>query len=379
MPRKKVYLVTGAAGEWGKRVASQLILQQGAHVIGLDREKPGKEIRGLDFIQADMRDPLISDLLKSEKVDTICHLAFMETRQPSENAFDVNVIGAMKLLAACSRSGVKKVVIKSSIAAYGAQAMNSSFLTETHPLNGSREVGILRDLMEIEAFCSDFQRKYPEIILTILRFPNIIGPTVNTTMVRYLKEPIVPVLLGFDPRMQIIHENDVTRAIVKAALQDFPGTFNVAAEGILPLLRVVALAGKMPLPVIHLLAYWGKSLLSGADSQAFASIPYDLDSLRYDCIGDLTKMRNEFGFTPAQTAEETLREFAAYLRLSPYKSADDDLKRDEENLREQLERRRQEAVKRRSRNDEYPGGDENSSPDKDASYTADLSEGEEGA
>jgi UDP-glucose 4-epimerase len=257
--------------------------------------------------------------------------------------------------------------------------MNSSFLTETHPLNGSREVGILRDLMEIEAFCSDFQRKYPEIILTILRFPNIIGPTVNTTMVRYLKEPIVPVLLGFDPRMQIIHENDVTRAIVKAALQDFPGTFNVAAEGILPLLRVVALAGKMPLPVIHLLAYWGKSLLSGADSQAFASIPYDLDSLRYDCIGDLTKMRNEFGFTPAQTAEETLREFAAYLRLSPYKSADDDLKRDEENLREQLERRRQEAVKRRSRNDEYPGGDENSSPDKDASYTADLSEGEEGA
>ncbi len=163
----------------------------------------------------------------------------------------------------------------------------------------------------------------------MLRFPGVVGPTADTALVRYLKEPLIPVLLGFDPRMQFIHENDLTGAIVYAALHDTPGVFNVAAEGILPLLKVIALAGKMPLPVFHLFAYWGNSFLSRASSRVSNSIPYDLDSLRYDCVGDLTKMRTEFGFIPKYKAEETLREFTGYLRVSAFRPATNDLKHHE--------------------------------------------------
>jgi UDP-glucose 4-epimerase len=339
MPKKKVVLVTGASSEWGKRVASLLISLPGMHVIGLDKEKPEEDIRGLDFIQADIRNNLIGDLLNSEKVESICHLAFIETRQPSEDAFDFNVMGTIKLLATCSNAGVKKVVLKSSMAVYGAQSTNSAFLTETHALKGDRSVGELRDLIEIEAFCNGFQRQAPGLNLTVLRFPNILGPTVNTSMVRYLKEPLVPVLMGFDPRMQIIHENDVIGALVYALLHDVPGAFNVAAEGVLPLLRLIAMAGKIPLPVFHLFAYWGKAAFGGIGNRAFDSIPYDLDSLRYDCVGDLAKMRDVFGYSPQYTAVETLREFASYLRISTYKTDPDDLKRDEDRLRDTLERR----------------------------------------
>jgi UDP-glucose 4-epimerase len=344
MPKKKVFLVTGAAGEWGKRICTQLISQPGIHVIGLDKVKPAEGMPGLDFIQADMRNSLIDDLLKSEKVDAVCHLAFIETQQPSEEMFDFNVMGTMKLLAACSNADVKKVVIKSSMAVYGAKATNSSFLTEAHVLNANRSVGELRDLVEIEAFCNGFRRKAPDLTLTVLRFPGILGPTADTSLSRYLKEPLVPVLMGFDPRMQIIHEEDVTGALMHALLHELPGTFNVAAEGILPLLRVIALAGKIPLPVFHLFAYWGKSFISGTGNGRFGSVPNDLDSLRYDWVGDLKKMHDEFGFTPKYTAEETLREFAGILRVSPFKQNGDDLKRDEERLRDTLDRRQREKT-----------------------------------
>ena len=342
MPKKKVFLVTGAAGEWGKRISARLLAQPGIHVIGLDKVKPVEEIKGLDFIQADVRNSLIGDLLKSEKVDTVCHLAFVETLVPSEDIFDFNVMGTMKLLAACQNAEVKKVVIKSSMAVYGANATNSAFLTEAHALNGNHAVGELRDLVEIETFCNGFRRQAPNLTLTMLRFPGIIGPKADTSLTRYLKKPLVPVLMGFDPRMQIIHEDDVTEALMHALLEELPGTFNVAAEGILPLLRVIALAGKMPLPVFHLFAYWGKSVLGRVSNRKFDSIPFDPDTLRYDCVGDLTKMHAEFGFTPMYTAEETLREFAGILRVSAIKRGTDDLKRDEDRLRDTLERRRRE-------------------------------------
>ena len=340
MPKKKVFLVTGAAGEWGKRISAQLLSQPGIHVIGLDNVKPVEELRGLDFIQADIRNSLIGDLLKSEKVDTVCHLAFIESVQPSEETFDSNVMGTMKLLAACLSADVKKVVIKSSMAVYGANPKNSAYLTEDHVLNGNRSVGELRDLVEIEAFCNGFRRQAPNLTLTVLRFPNIIGPTADTSMTRYLKEPLVPVLMGFDPRMQIIHEDDVTGAVMHALLHEAPGVFNVAAEGVLPLLRVISMAGKIPLPVFHLFAYWGKTVLGRDGNRRFDSIPYDLDTLRYDWVGDLTKMHTEFGFTPKYTSEETLREFAGILRVSPFKQGADGLKQDEDRLRDTLERRK---------------------------------------
>jgi UDP-glucose 4-epimerase len=342
MPKQRVILVTGASCEWGQRVAAQLISESDAHVIGLDKVNPEKEIKGLDFIQADLRNPLIADLLSGEKVDTICHLAFRETRQSSEDAFDFNVMGTMKLLAACTRANVKKVVIKSSTAVYGACATNSSFLSETHPLKADRSVGELHDLLEIEDFCNGFRRKAPKLKLSVLRFPGILGPTADTSLARYLKLPLIPVLLGFDPRMQIIHESDVTGAIVYAALNEAPGILNVAAEGVLPLLKVIALAGKLPLPIFHPLIYWGKSVLGRVGDRVFDSIPYDLDHLRYDVVGDLTRMRSQFGYSPKYTAEEILHEFAAHLRVSTFKPVIDELKLDEKRLRNTLERRRRE-------------------------------------
>lgn len=336
----KIVLVTGVSGYWGAQVAERLIGLPGYHVIGLDVTEPEEKIKGLDFIQADIRNPLFLDLLKEERVHTVCHLTFMDSTRPSETAFDANVMGTMKVLGACAEAGVRKIVLKSSTAVYGASASNSSFLREEAPLKGSRVYGYTRDMVEIEAFCNGFRRQAPEMMLTILRFPSIVGPNVETPMTRFLSEPWTPVLLGFDPMMQVIHEEDVVGALVHAVVEDVPGVFNVAAEGLMPLTKLMALAGKLPVPVFHLFAYWGTSLLGGGGLRATRYVPIELDYIRYPWVGDLRRMREELAFTPRYTAEEALRELAGKQRVRRYLPEKAVLIYDEERLRDTIERRR---------------------------------------
>jgi UDP-glucose 4-epimerase len=318
MPEQKVILVTGVSGYWGGCVAAQLATQPGCHVIGLDSTIPKGAIDGLDFIQTDLHNPLLDGLLKTAKVDTVCHLAFMECQAPTKTAFENNVMGTLKLFAACALAGVRKIVLKSSTMVYGAFPGNSFYLPEEHPLKGSRTYGYTRDLIEIEAFCNVFRRQSPQVQLTILRFAHIIGPTADTPMTRFLKEPLTPVLWGFNPMMQVIHESDAVGALVHVVNQDVPGVFNVAAVDHMPLERLMAIAGKIPLPVFHLFAYWGSDLRSRLGLQVSRSTPIELDYIRYGYLGDLNRMRTEMFFSPHYTAKEALREFAGHRRILPY-------------------------------------------------------------
>ena len=71
------------------------------------------------------------------------------------------------------------MLLKSSTAIYGARPTNSAFLTEGHPVRGSRRFGYLRDLVEREKFCNGYCRQVPEISVTTLRFSSIVGPTAD--------------------------------------------------------------------------------------------------------------------------------------------------------------------------------------------------------
>ncbi len=347
MTQKKVILITGVSGYWGRQTANLLLARPEYHIIGLDHKPPAEAIKGLDFIQADIRNAKLAELFETEKVDTLLHLAFIESRSPNEHAFDVNVMGSMKVFGACRAAGVKKIVLRSSTAVYGARPQNSAFLTEDHPLRASVNTGWIRDLAEIEAFCNGFRRQAPEICLTVLRFPNVIGPTVNSPMVRLLKMTTPPVLLGFEPQMQFLHETDAVEALVFAIDHDAPGVFNVAAENALPLDKVMALTGRLAVPVFHLFAYWGSALLSSARLENMA--PLELDYIRFPWVGDVRRMKEELNFLPKYTAEEALREFAGHQRVSTYRSKPPEMAYDEESLQDTIDRRSR--LRKRSQND----------------------------
>ncbi len=374
MSEKKVVLITGVAGYWGSRMAAKLIeLNEqsspqaevdepgdwsGFHILGLDFEPPHEPIKGLDFIQADIRNPLFVELLQNEHVHTIIHLAFLSNNRPSEKAFDLNVIGTMKVLGAAAEAGVKRVILQSSTMVYGATPLNPAFITESHPLHGSKSNGSIRNLVDIEAFVNGFRRQSPGMLITILRFANIVGPTVDSplTQLLQLKPPFV--LFGFDPLMQIIHENDVLEALSYATLQDVPGVYNIAAEGILPLGKILGLTGKLPLPLVHPVAYWGTRVTRATGLKQGQYFPIEPDYIRYPWVADLARMREEMGYLPSYTAEETLREFAGQLRLKKYKSDELDMEFDTERLRDTLDRRRRRRESQSKTSvDEQPGGD----------------------
>jgi len=340
MSDRRVILVTGVGDYWGARVAARLVADPDAHVIGLDEDAPVEEIENLDFIQADVRNSLLPELLSSEGVDVVCHLKFKESPECNEANFDLNVLGAMKVLGACAEAGVKRVVLRSSTAVYGAHADNSAFLTEETPLRGSREYGYTRDLVELEAFCSGFSGQFPETSLTILRFPNIVGLTAPSPMTRFLSLRPPRILLGFDPMMQMIHENDVVEALAHAAQNDAFGVFNVAAEDAMPLSRILRLARRFPAQIFHPFAYKGFNLLRGSRFQPAMFVPIEWDYLRYPWVADLSHMVEDFGFSPFYRAEEALREFAGERQIMGENDREDNLSSDEQRLRDILELRR---------------------------------------
>lgn len=341
MTDTRVVLVTGVAGFWGSRVAAQLVGRADLQLMGLDIEATGDGIKGLDFVQADVRNPLLADLFETANVDTVCHLAFAETSRPNSAAYDANVKGTIHLLEACAEAGVRKVVLKSSMAVYGAHPDNPAFLTEAHPLRGNRRYGYVRDLIDVEKFCAGFAHHAPALLTTILRFSSIVGPQVDTPMTRFLREAWTPSLLGFDPMMQVVHEDDVVRALVHALDHDAPGVFNVAAEGVMPLNRLRSLAGKRRVAVAHPLAYWAARALGagGLGFQRYA--PVELDYIRYPWVGDLRRMREELDFHTRLDAEEALQDFAVRHRGGPYPSEPVWLSRDEERLQGVIDVRRQ--------------------------------------
>jgi UDP-glucose 4-epimerase len=340
MGEDNVVLVTGVAGYWGSRVAARLLAAGTYHVLGLDAKRPDPEMQGLDVVQADVRNPALGEFLQAEGVDTICHLAFIETERPSGHTFDANVMGTTRLLDACAQAGVHKVVLKSSTAVYGARPSNSAFLTEEQALRGSRQSGTIRDLVEIERYCEGFRHQAPEMVLTILRFANIVGPTADTPMTRFLLERRAPALLGFDPVMQVVHEDDVEGALVHAVQNDVPGAYNVAAEGPLPLSKMRGLAGKRPFSILHPFAYWRSKLRVGRSLPEMCLPFMDPDYLRYRWVGDLSRMRDALGFEPEHTAEDTLGEFAGRYQGAYIPSNSELLAQREDRLREIIEQRR---------------------------------------
>ena len=89
----KVILITGVADYWGSRLAARLLAEPDLRVMGLDDEPPKRVPEGLDFVQADVRNRLLTDLLQAERVDSVCHLKFLHSIRPSRSAFEVNVMG----------------------------------------------------------------------------------------------------------------------------------------------------------------------------------------------------------------------------------------------------------------------------------------------
>lgn len=307
----RVVLVTGAARHLGGQMTRALAKDPSVErVIGVDVVPPRKALGEAEFIRADIRNPVIGKIIRSADVDTVVHMGVIATPvQAGGRAAmkEINVIGTMQLLAACQKSEtVQRLVVKSTTSVYGAGPRDPALFTEGMAPKHPPTSGWAKDSVEVEGYVRGFGRRRSDVEVAILRLANFIGPRIQTAMTAYFSLPVVPTVMGYDARLQFVHEDDGIEALRLAAVGQSTGVYNIAGEGIITVSQAVRRAGRPWLEVPPpLLGLAGRSL--GSRLADFS--PDQVRFLTYGRGVDTTRAADELAFTPRYSTGRAFDDF----------------------------------------------------------------------
>jgi UDP-glucose 4-epimerase len=306
----RVVLVTGVSRYLGSRLAAVLQADPSVErVIGVDTVPPKPEIEKTlgrtEFVRADIRNPLIAKVIAQAEVDTVVHMNVIATPLGAGGRTamkEINVIGTMQLLAACQKApSMQKLVVKSTTAIYGSSPRDPALFTESEEPRALPKSGYAKDAVEVEGYVRGFGRRRPDVTLSLLRFTNFIGPTIESSLTRYFSLPVVPTVFGFDPRIQLCHEDDGIEALRRATLEDHPGIFNVGGEGVLLLSQAIRRVGRpsisVPSPAVSLVG----QLFRRAGLVDFS--PEQMRYLEHGRVADVSRFAKRFDWSPRPTAQ----------------------------------------------------------------------------
>lgn len=241
-------LITGISGGQGRLLTYRLL--EDAEVCGVDVAPWKEHPRGVSVHRVDLRKKAFEDVLRKEQPNAIVHMGFIRSFEKGEAArHDVNVRGTKKLLDHVANHGVQQLVVVSSSYVYGAFPENPHRMDEDSPLSASRSYPEIRDLVEVDTLASAFLWKYPHIRTAVLRPVNVLGRHVHSMASRFLGQRRVPTVMGFNPMMQFIHEEDVSEAICLTLKHQLQGVFNVVGAGEVPVHTAIEETGGEALPI----------------------------------------------------------------------------------------------------------------------------------
>ncbi|MFV1999311.1 MAG: NAD-dependent epimerase/dehydratase family protein [Acidimicrobiia bacterium] len=296
--------VTGASTWTGGNLVRRIEKRSGVEVFAVD-DRPPRIAFKADFQELSLDRLALAQYMLEVEPTVVVHLQSVQhTSEEGRNAdAEERIVGALALFGAIERlSSIETVVVKSDTAIYGASPRNPSVLSENTRPQG-RPSRYQRDLTEMERFIGETAERNSSTIFTTLRFAPIFGPQVANPISRYLTLPIVPTLMGFDPRLQFIHERDAVNALIHAIDNPKPGTFNVAGDGQMYLSRVLRLGRRIPQPLP------GRTFDAALRelSRFNVAAPEHLKGLlKNGRITNTTLMHTSLGFDPSHTCRRTV-------------------------------------------------------------------------
>jgi UDP-glucose 4-epimerase len=317
-----VIAVTGLRTLVGSRLVERLVERAPAlRVVGLDRRRPFRLDGRVRFHRVDLTDPTadsrLAEVMRRERVDALVHCAFRRDPTPDiEMDHEVETIGSLHVMNACAATKVKRLVVASSTMLYGPRPDNPNFLDESHPLRGHPDAHNVRNRVEMESLLADWAVRHPDAEVTVLRTGWMIGPSHWDHVVRFFALPVVPMVMGYDPLLQLVHEEDAVQAFERAVLAPHPGVYNVVGTGVLPLSTLLRLAGKrilpLPAPLLYRMAYYPAQGQTGDPPAAF------YDYLRYLWVADGRRGWEAFG-EPVYSTREAWISFVSSRRMRRYR------------------------------------------------------------
>ncbi len=307
--------VTGAAGYVGGRLIQRLEHEEAVeHILALDIRPLGRAYGPKVVYQRhDITEP-IEDLLSHHGANSVVHLAFALKPSHDRASVDrVNVEAAERVFAACADGPVSHVLYLSSTTVYGAHPDNPPTLTEESPVRPVKGFQYGEAKAETERTLATHAERNPSLSTTVLRACPVLGPNADNFIAQAFSKPLLLGVRGFDPPLQLLHEDDLVDIMAHCVVHRTPGLYNLAGEGEIHWSEMTKIMGRMCLMVPSPLLYavtgvtWALRLQSD-------SPPPGLDFIRYRWTVSTERIRRELGVTFRYSSRDTWESFARRKR-----------------------------------------------------------------
>lgn len=308
-------LITGAAGMVGQALLRRIGGRQvpsHSDIIATDIRRPTYMPRGAQYEPLDVTKDDPDRVIGALRPRAVVHLASIVT-PPRDSTraleYEVDVAGTRRVLTACVKYGVRRLVVTSSGAAYGYHADNPVPLKESDPLRGNAAFAYSDHKRQVEEMLATVRQTTPELEQVVLRVGTVLGAGVENQITALFHKKRLLGIRGSDSPFVFIWTEDLARILYHAATDGPPGIFNVAADGQMGLEDLAAAMGK---PVRRLPGGVLRTALGLARPLRLSRYgPEQVGFLQYRPVLDNTALKTTFGYTPELTARQV---FALWQR-----------------------------------------------------------------
>jgi UDP-glucose 4-epimerase len=318
-------LVTGAAGYLGSTLV-QLLAERAARdgdpaciVAGDVRDVAAeRRLAGVEYVTRDVRAAGLAEVLAEHRIDTVVHLAAIVTPGPQSNReleYSVDVLGTRNVLEACVASGVRRIVVTSSGAAYGYHADNPEWLTEDDPVRGNETFAYSHHKRLVEEMLAAYGNAHPALEQVVFRVGTILGETTRNQITALFERPRLIAIKGSRSPFVFIWDRDVAGAIEHAIFGGPAGIYNVAGDGALSIQEIAARLGKRCITLPPGLLRAVLAVLHPLSLSQYG--PEQVDFLRYRPVLDNRRLKEVFGYVPKLTSAEVFELFRKAHGLGP--------------------------------------------------------------
>ena len=310
--------ITGVSSHWGAELARRLERDPAVeYIAGIDTRPPPPDLERTEFIEADIRSPVLSRLLPATEADTVVHCGILwypepgrPRARPARDQRDRHPAAARRLRADRDAAHGDRPRLGRDLRLRGRRRRRSSpriwparrrcgpASSATSPSSRSTSrTSPAATPSSPAACCATSPRS---------------APGLDAPLVRYLTLPVVPVQLGFDPRLQLLARRGRDRGARgggRATRSAAP--VNVAPDGSISLSRALRLlrppGAPDPAPAVRA----ADARASTGGSAPAALLGDGVRLLRYGRGVDNRRLREEIGYEPRYDAVAAVRDLAA--------------------------------------------------------------------
>jgi len=273
--------------------------------MAVDTKEPSRMPADVQTAAVDLRRRALDRLMQRRRFDVVIHTGVMIDLRAGDAAHHAyNVVAVTRLLELCRKRGVRKVIILSSSRLYGHRPSNPVFLDENAPLLAGERFSSLRDRVQMDLRACATAWREPGMEVVVLRSVPAVGPGLTNGTQRYFERKRVPVIMGFDPSIQLIHVEDLAYAIEHLMAAGLRGPYNVAGPPPVALRTVLSTLKRTTVPLPRTLL--GPLLRPAWNLGVTRFRPEELDLIQYSCIVSDQRLRDDTDFVPLHGLRETI-------------------------------------------------------------------------